>query len=174
MSGELERKLHMAQNRTPAKKRTTMWQSGLAEAVMNNMLQISVHPKRLFDSFEAFLKHTKIDTAPRRAMPLPKGFCTTSAPEARRSFLWDMSVDRFVKIISEHEDRDLLNRFQCRGTEYYDARALRYNEISNTMAVLSEHYKGLLAEARSRACDEYQNSEITFGGRRGDGEASIP
>lgn len=93
-------------------------------------------------------------------MPLHKGFCTTSAPEARRSFLWDMSVDRFVKIISEHEGRDLLNRFRCRGTEYYDARALRYNEISNTMAVLSEHYKGLLAEARSRACDEYQNSEL--------------
>ena len=159
MPQELERKLQTAQNRTPAKQRTTMWQSGLAEAVMNNMLQISMHPKRLFDSFEAFIKNTKIDTAPRRARPRTKGY-TTSAPEARRNFLWAMAVDRFVKIVSDNEGRDLLTRFKLRGTEYYDERAVRYSEISNTMTVLSEHYKGLLAQAKASACDEYGNNEL--------------
>ena len=47
MTDELEKKMHMARNKNPAKKRTTMWQSGLTEAVMNNILQISVHPKKL-------------------------------------------------------------------------------------------------------------------------------
>ena len=152
------REMHVGRNKTPAKKRTVMWQSGLAEAVMNNILQISVHPKKMLESFEDFLKFTKIDTAPRRARLLPKGFCDTSASQARRNYLWNVSVAKFVKVIPDFENRDLIDRFHFRGTEHYDARALGYDEIANTMAALSEHYKGLLGDARAQASDEYENN----------------
>ena len=74
-----------------------------------------------------------------------------------RNYLWEMSVAAFVKVTSDCENRDLINRFHFRGTDHYDARALRYDEIANTMAALSEHYKGLLSAARSQASNEFQN-----------------
>ena len=151
------------ETRTSAKKRTTMWQSPLAEAVMNNILQISVHPGKLHESFESFLKFTKIDTAPRRARLLPKGLCTTPTQQAMRNYLWEMAVAKFVTMASDCEERDLIDRFRFRGTVHYDARALRHDEIANTMAATSEHYKRLLSAAKHEAANEYQNSYLAHG-----------
>ena len=94
---------------------------------MNNILQISVHPGKLHERFEAFLKFTKIDTAPRRARLLPKGFCDTPSISRQCEIIsGNMAVAKFVTmVIPTAKNRDLIDRFRFRGTVHYDARALR-------------------------------------------------